>query len=115
MKKPLKILHKDTGTEEQTVDIIFYKDLNAVVASIGNSRVGALRVKPYEGKYQVDSVSVKSDYRKLGIGKEMYRVAFETLHSLYSDLYQTPNAKRIWKSLMRTGEAKRIGNRYKMV
>lgn len=113
--KPLKILHENTSAEEQTVDIKFYKDVNAVIASIGKYKVGALRVKPFEGKYRVDSVIVRPDYRKLGIGKEMYRVAFETLHSLYSDLHQTPDAKRIWESLIKSGEAERIGDRYRMI
>ena len=113
--KPLKVLHENTGAEEQTVNIKFYKDVNAVIASVGNYKVGALRVKPFGDKYRVDSVIVRPSYRKLGIAKEMYRVAFETLHSLYSDLHQTPNAKRIWRSFLKTGEAERIGERYRMI
>lgn len=113
--KLLEILCENPESEEQTVDIKFYKDVNAVIASIGDYRVGALRVKPFKDSYQVDSVTVRPDYRNLGIGKEMYKVAFETLHSLYSDLYQTPDADRIWKSLIRTGEAEKIGERYRMI
>lgn len=113
--KPLRVLHENTDTEEQTVDIKYYKDVSAVIASVGGKKVGALRVKPYQDGYQVDSVIVNPDYRNFGIGKEMYRTAFESLKTLYSDKYQTPDAKRVWDSLIKTGEATREGQRYKMI
>jgi len=109
------LLKEVLESEEQTVDIKLYKDVNAVIASIGNQKVGALRVKPFESYYQVDSVIVKPEFRNLGIGKEMYRVAFESLGSLYSDSHQTSDAERIWKSFVSSGEAESIGKRYKMI
>ena len=108
-------LLKEALDQEELVDIKYIEDLHAVIASVGGKRVGALRVKPFEEGYQVDTVSVSPEYRKLGIGTEMYRVAFEALHSLYSDKYQTPDAKRIWDSLINSGEAEKAGERYKMV
>ena len=101
--------------QEETVNIRYIEDLHAVVASVGGKRVGALRVKPFKEGYKVDAVSVNPDYRKLGIGTEMYRVAFEALHSLHSDMHQTPDAKRIWNSLINSGEAKRVGDRFRMI
>lgn len=110
-----EVVNQTPTTEELTVDFEYLKDLNTVVAFIGKTKVGALRLKPYEEGYQVDSVTVSPSYRQLGIGKEMYRVAFETLHSLYSDAYQTTDAKRIWDSLIKSGEAVKVGQRYKMI
>jgi hypothetical protein len=105
----------ETNTEEQTVYIKYYKEVNAIIASVGGKKVGALRVKPYQDGYQVDSVIVNPDYRNFGIGKEMYRVAFENLKILYSDKHQTPDAKRVWDSLIKSGEAVKTDQRYKMV
>ena len=107
-------LLREALEQEELVDIKYVEDLRAVIASVGGKRVGALRVKPFKEGYQVDTVSVSPDYRKLGIGTEMYRVAFEALNSLYSDKYQTPAAKRIWDSLISSGEAEKVGERYKM-
>ena len=110
-----EVLDQSPSTEELTVNFEYFKDINAVVAFIGKTKVGALRLKPYQDGFQVDSVSVSPSYRNLGIGKEMYRVAFETLHSLYSDAHQTPDAKRIWDSFISSGEAVKDGQRYKMI
>lgn len=102
--------------EEQTVDFDL-KDINGVkvvLATFDGSKVGALRLKPYQDSYQVDSVIVKPDYRGYGIAKEMYRLANEKLGPLFSDAHQTPDAKRIWASLIKSGEAKQEGDRYVM-
>ncbi len=110
-----EMLNETSATEEVTVNFEYFKDLNSVVAFVGKIKVGALRIKPYKEGFQVDSVTVSPPYRQLGIGKEMYRVAFETLGSLYSDTYQTPDAKRIWDSFSHSGEAVKVGQRYKMI
>lgn len=110
-----EVVDQSPSTEELTVNFKYLEDLNTVVAFIGKLKVGALRLKPYQEGFQVDSVTVSPSYRQLGIGKEMYRVAFETVHSLYSDEYQTPDAKRIWDSLINSGEAVKVGQRYKMI
>lgn len=108
--------HMQEETEEQTVDFDL-KDINGVkvvLATYDGERVGALRLKPYKDSYQVDSVSVKQDYRGYGIAKEMYRLANEKLGPLFSDAHQTADATRIWSSLLKSGEAKRDGDRYVM-
>jgi ribosomal protein S18 acetylase RimI-like enzyme len=102
--------------EEQTVDFNV-TDINGtkvVLATYGQDKVGALRLKPYQGSYQVDSVIVKPDYRGYGIGKEMYRLAHEKLGPLYSDAHQTADAAALWDSLRKSGEAKKEGDRFVM-
>ena len=104
--------------EEQTVDFNL-RDINGVkvvLATYGNDKVGALRLKPFQDSYQVDSVIVKPDYRGYGIAKEMYRLANEKLGPLYSDAHQTPDAKRIWASLVSSKEAEQTEDgRYVML
>lgn len=103
--------------EEQTVDFNL-RDINGVkvvLATFDGNKVGALRLKPYQGSYQVDSVIVKPDYRGYGIAKEMYRLANEKLGPLFSDAHQTPDAQRIWDSFLASGEAQVDGNRYVML
>ena len=104
-------------TEEQTVEFDI-KDINgvkAVLATYDGNRVGALRLKSYKNSYQVDSVIVKPEYRGYGIGKELYRLAHEKLGPLYSDAHQTPDAAALWKSLVKSGEAKKEEDRYVMI
>lgn len=103
------------GEGDQIVDIKYYDNVKAVLATVGDEKVGALRTKPYKDGYQVDSVIVKPEYRGHGIAKEMYRAAFEELGSLYSDQAQTADAERVWDSFMKSGEAQKIDSRYKMV
>jgi len=107
---------KHMNEEEQTVDFNL-RDINGVkvvLATFGEDKVGALRLKPYKDSYQVDSVIVKPDYRGYGIGKEMYRLAHEKLGPLYSDAHQTPEASSLWNSLIKSGEAKKEGDRFVM-
>ena len=108
--------HMQEETEEQTVDFDL-KDINGVkvvLATYAGDKVGALRLKPYKDSYQVDSVIVKPDYRGFGIAKEMYRLANEKIGPLFSDAHQTADATRIWSSLLKSGEAKRDGDRFVM-
>jgi len=107
------------GLEEREETINFdLKDIQGkkvVLATYGKDKVGALRLKPYQDSYQVDSVIVKPDYRGYGIGKEMYRLAHEKLGPLYSDARQTPEASALWSSLIKSGEAKKEGDRFVMI
>ena len=103
-------------SEEGTVDISL-RDINGkkvVLATMDGEKLGALRLKPYLQSYQVDSVIVKPEYRGFGIGKEMYRLAHEKLGPLYSDAKQTPDAKALWQSLLKKGEARKQGDRFVM-
>ena len=104
-----KIIRELLAEQEQTVDfnIVDINGTKVVLATFGQDKVGALRLKPYQGSYQVDSVIVKPEYRGYGIGKEMYRLAHEKLGPLYSDAHQTPDAAALWKSLMRAVKLKK--------
>ena len=115
-EKLTEIVREVLSEEEQTVDFNL-RDVNGVkvvLATYGQDKVGALRLKPYRDSYQVDSVIVKPDYRGYGIGKEMYRLANDKLGPLYSDAHQTSDAAALWSSLVRRGEAKKEGDRYVM-
>ena len=117
-EKQLRAIHAKESVNEQEETINFdLRDIQGkkvVLATFGQDKVGALRLKPYQGSYQVDSVIVKPEYRGYGIGKEMYRLAHEKLGPLFSDAHQTPDAAALWKSLMKSGEAKKEGDRYIM-
>ena len=106
------------NTEEQTIDIqLLGKKINGllvVLAKYGDRVVGALRLKPYQGAHQVDSVKVAPDYRRMGIGTEMYRVANDELGSIYSDENQSPAAKMMWDKLVSNGEAETANGLYIM-
>lgn len=115
-EKQLAAIHinKESAGEE-FVDIKYYDKVGAVLATVGDKKVGALRVKPFKDGYQVDSVLVSPEYRGHGIGKEMYRTAFEELGTLYSDAQQTSDATALWKSLVSSGEAEETQGGYKMI
>ena len=104
-------------SEEQTVDfdIKDVRGVKTVLATYAGERVGALRLKAYKDSYQVDSVIVTPNYRGYGIGKEMYRLANDKLGPLYSDAHQSPDALHLWKSLVKSGEAKEDGDRFVML
>ena len=115
-EKLTEIIREVLSEEEQTVDFNL-RDVNGVkvvLATYGQDKVGALRLRPYRDSYQVDSVIVKPDYRGYGIGKEMYRLANDKLGPLYSDAHQTSDASSLWKSLVKSGEAEQDGERYVM-
>jgi hypothetical protein len=111
---------RETGedyTEEDIVNISIHTIDNQIVvlATLGNEKVGALRLKPYKDSYQVDSVMVKPEYRRMGIGTEMYREANEKHYPLYSDQNQTIGSQSLWNKLIRSGEAKEEDGRYVML
>lgn len=97
-------------TEQQTIDIRLLpqpvKGKRVVLAKYGDETVGALRLVPYKDTYAVDTVQVKPDYRRHGIGTEMYRTAVDKFKTIYSDKAQSPAAKGLWEKLIKTGEAK---------
>lgn len=116
-EKQLTAIHLNTEQSEQgTVNITLQdiKGKKVVLAIMDGEKLGALRLKPYLNSYQVDSVLVKDEYQKMGIGTEMYRVAHEKLGPLYSDINPSKSAEALWKSLIRKGEAEQEGERYKM-
>ena len=89
----------------------------AIVASIDQNRIGSLRLVETENGFQVDTISVSPEYRRNGIGTEMYRVAAESLDGeIVSDTAQTIEAMRLWENLVSMGEAEQIGaGRFRLV
>lgn len=103
--------------EDQTVN--FYVDeirgKKVVLASLNGQRVGALRLEPYKDSYAVDTVSVTPSLQGYGIGKKLYSVAFKYFGPFYSDLNITPDARRVWDSFIRKGQATEEDGRIKMI
>lgn len=117
-QKQLTAIHLNKEqSEEGTVNIVLQdiKGRKVVLAIMDGEKLGALRLKPYLNSYQVDSILIKPEYHKMGIGTEMYRLAHEKLGTLYSDANPSPAAKALWDSLVRKGEAKQEGERYRML
>jgi len=117
-KVPLDYIFEES-TQEETIDINL-EDMGsykAIIASVGSKKVGTLRLKPYKDSYYVEQVLVPGEYQNLGIGKEMYRAANDELGPIYSDAQQTQQAKYLWQSLIKSGEAEYLKDekRYKML
>ena len=100
--------------EEDTVTIEKGSD-NVIIARLGNKLIGKLTVKPYKDSYQVDTVNVYDGFKGFGIGKELYREANSEFGPLYSDAKQTREASYVWLSLIKSKEATKEGDRYKML
>lgn len=79
-------------------------------------KMGGFRLQRFGDDYSVGSVNLYDRFRGKGIGKAMYLYIIKDLKkqgkTLYSDLSQTPDAKRVWDSLVRDGYAKFDGKRF---
>jgi GNAT superfamily N-acetyltransferase len=79
-------------------------------------KMGAFRIQPYGNNYSVYGALLYDRFRGKGIGKRMYKYMIKQLKKenkiLYSDLRQTPDAKRVWDSLVRDGYASFDGERF---
>ena len=68
-----------------------------------------------ENQWTIDNVGIKKPYRGKGFGKEAYIKANELLNStnrgdLYSSgMFEGPDAKHLWRSLVKSGDAEEIG------
>lgn len=101
--KLLNILLEEDQIINFYVDEVLGKKV--VLAFFNKRRVGALRLVPYKDSLAVDSVTVVPDFRGYKIGKKLYRVAFENYGPFYSDSVITQDARRVWDSFIRSGEA----------
>jgi hypothetical protein len=101
---PIEI-NENSFEETINFDIHIINGRKVVLATMNHKKVGALRLKPFLNSYQVDDVMVRKEYRKQGIGTEMYRLANDEVGPLYSDKSQTNDAKYVWKKLLKNGEA----------
>ena len=78
--------------------------------------MGAFRMKPFNNDYKITAVVLYDRFKGKGMGKNMYRYIIKTLtkegKKLYSDNYQSPEAKNVWDSLVRNGYAIPTENGY---
>lgn len=79
-------------------------------------KMGAFRMKPFDNDYKITAVLLYDKFKGKGIGKKMYIYIIKTLakegKKLYSDDHQTPEAKNVWESLVRSGYAIPTENGY---
>ena len=47
-------------------------------------------------KYQISNLEIKPEFRKLGIAQKTYEYILSKTKEIYSDAYQTPEAKKLW-------------------
>ena len=85
-----------------------------------SKRIGRVIVRS-SGEYNLDSVDyveIKPEYRGRGIGKEVYRRLNKELNQQGKVLKSnpggviSPEAKLVWESLVRSGEAEVVENAY---
>lgn len=78
--------------------------------------MGAFRMKPFNNDYKITAVILYDKFKGKGMGKNMYRYIIKTLakedKKLFSDNYQSPDAKHVWDSLVRNGYAIPTENGY---
>jgi len=55
-------------------------------------------LKPFKDGYTIKTIGVKGEHQKKGLGSIMYDKIIE-LGKLYSDLNQTPEARKMWCKL----------------
>jgi GNAT superfamily N-acetyltransferase len=101
-----KIKIKVTNINGLTVFIPFYD----------KDRMGAFRTKPFNDGFKIDSTLLYDRYQNQGIGKGMYRYMINYFRkegkTLYSDDAQSPDAKRVWDSLVASGMATKNNDTY---
>jgi hypothetical protein len=80
----------------------------------GKSPIGDFDLLEDDGKWVVDNVGLNDSNKGKGLGKESFRIANTkipkgggTLHS--SGYFEGEDAKHVWKSLVKSGEAEEIG------
>jgi len=73
----------------------------------GKKKVGRIQLVDYKDGYKIKSVLVNENKKGEGFGKALYvgaiRKAFIEGKKIYSDLYRTEEADRIWQSLEKEG------------
>lgn len=101
-----KIKIKVTNVNGLTVFIPFYD----------KDRMGAFRTKPFNDGFKIDSTLLYDRYKNQGIGKGMYKYMINYFKKegkvLYSDDAQSPDAKRVWDSLVALGMAIKTNDTY---
>ena len=97
---------RDADKESQKVDT--YMDLNFQFARDNASDTNVIIYKDGEvagfvslyefetSKYQISNLAIKPEFRKLGIAQKTYEYILSKTKEIYSDAYQTPEAKKLW-------------------
>jgi GNAT superfamily N-acetyltransferase len=108
-------LEQPLDTSKIEIDVQVINNLLVYLPFYDGVRMGAFRLAPFNNDYKVSEVLLYDKFRGQGIGVGMYRYIIEDLaeqgKKLYSDDNQTPDAKRVWASLIKSGLAKDLGNR----
>ena len=85
----------------------------------GNEKMGAFRLEPFGDNYKIFAALLYDRFKGKGLGKGMYKYIIKSLKkdgkTLYSDLSQSPDAKRVWDSLVRDGFAEFDGTQYRSI
>ncbi len=81
-----------------------------------NEKMGAFRLEPFGDNYKIFAALLYDRFKGKGLGKGMYKYIIKSLKkdgkTLYSDMSQSPDAKRVWDSLVRDGFATFDGTQY---
>jgi ribosomal protein S18 acetylase RimI-like enzyme len=107
-------LHFAPQIEEGPVDED--SSLRKIDIFLGEKKVGGgsfIPDKKEGGVTQFQGLEISPEYRGRGIGKEVYRRMNENAKErgqvLVSDIITSDDAKRVWESLVKSGEAEKIG------
>lgn len=102
----INIAKRDADKESQKMDT--YMDLNFQFARDNASDTNVIIYKDGEvvgfvglyefesSKYQINNLAIKPKFRKLGIAQKTYEYILSKTKEIYSDVYQTPEAKKLW-------------------
>ena len=129
---PLDFIMEEEIDQLDKDEISFGADLDrakgivSVIAFYKGDRIGTLRLTPNKklNGFTVDGIVVYDDYRgkkqdtngdTFKVSHLLYKIANDNLdRPVYSDLSQSPGAKKAWEELVAQGLATKEGDRYKM-
>jgi hypothetical protein len=87
---------------------------NAYNISLNGKLIGDFDLLKDKDKWVIDNVGLNEEFKGKGLGKESFRIANSkipkgegTLHS--SGYFEGEDAKNVWKSLVKSNEAEKIG------
>ncbi len=99
----------DIDTSKIKIKVSNVNGLTVFIPFYDKDRMGAFRTKPFNDGFKIDSTLLYDRYQNKGIGKGMYRYMINYFKKqgkiLYSDDAQSPDAKRVWDSLVALGMA----------
>lgn len=96
----------DVAETEEVVNIDHFPTSSGITvqASVGNRRIGGLRLTPFEDGYKADQIVIYDEYQGFGIGTELLRYAVSDLNeTVYSDGISTVASKKVLDNLVNEG------------